>query len=59
MFTRRQATLESVTAILRDPSMMFVLGAITLVATFGTDPLQDSLGRPMHWVGRRAPVKAA
>jgi hypothetical protein len=27
--------------------------------TFGTDPLQDSLGRPMHWVGRRAPVKAA
>jgi hypothetical protein len=32
MFTRRQATLESVTAVLRDPSMMFVLGAITLVA---------------------------
>ena len=32
MITRRQATLESVTAILRDPSMMFVLGAITLVA---------------------------
>jgi hypothetical protein len=27
--------------------------------TFGTDPLQDSLGRPMHWVGRRTPVKAA
>jgi putative transposase/transposase-like zinc-binding protein len=27
--------------------------------TFGTDPLQDSLGRPMHWVGRRAPVKEA
>jgi len=27
--------------------------------TFGTDPLQDSLGRPMHWVGRRATVKAA
>jgi len=27
--------------------------------TFGTDPLQDSLGRPMQWVGRRAPVKAA
>jgi hypothetical protein len=32
MITRRQATLESVTAILRDPSMMFVLRAITLVA---------------------------
>ena len=27
--------------------------------TFGTDPLQDSLGRPMHWVGRRAPVKVS
>ncbi len=27
--------------------------------TFGTDPLQDSRGRPMHWVGRRAPVKEA
>jgi hypothetical protein len=25
--------------------------------TFGTDPLLDSLGRPMHWVGRREPVK--
>ena len=32
MITRRQSTLESVPAILRDPSMMFVLGAITLVA---------------------------
>ena len=32
MITRKQATLESVTAVLRDPSMMFVLGAITLVA---------------------------
>ena len=27
--------------------------------TFGTDPLQDSLGRTMHWAGRRAPVEAA
>lgn len=27
--------------------------------TFGDDPLQDSLGRRMHWVGRRAPVQAA
>lgn len=26
--------------------------------TFGTDPLKDSFGRPMHWVGRRAPAKA-
>jgi hypothetical protein len=26
--------------------------------TFGTDPLRDSLGRPMHWVGRLAPVTA-
>jgi hypothetical protein len=26
--------------------------------TFGTDPLQDSLGRSMHWVGRRAPVQS-
>jgi hypothetical protein len=32
MITRKQATLESVTAVLRDPSMMFVLGAIMLVA---------------------------
>jgi vacuolar-type H+-ATPase subunit I/STV1 len=32
MITRKQATLESVTAVLRDPSMMFVLGAITLIA---------------------------
>ena len=32
MITRKQATLESGTAILRDPSMMFVLGAITLIA---------------------------
>jgi hypothetical protein len=24
--------------------------------TFGTDPLQDSLGQLMHWVGRQAPV---
>ena len=27
--------------------------------TFGTDPLQDSLGHLMHGVGRRAPVTAA
>jgi hypothetical protein len=27
--------------------------------TFGIDPLQDSFGRSMHWVGRRAPVRAA
>lgn len=27
--------------------------------TFGDDPLQDSLGRRMHWVGRRAPVQVA
>jgi Putative transposase len=26
---------------------------------FGTDPLQDSLGHLMRWVGRRAPAKAA
>jgi putative exporter of polyketide antibiotics len=32
MMTRKQATLESVAAVLRDPSMMFVLGAMTLVA---------------------------
>ena len=32
MITRRQATLESVTALLHDPSMIFVLGAITLIA---------------------------
>jgi putative exporter of polyketide antibiotics len=32
MMTRKQATLESVAAVLRDPSMMFVLGAITLIA---------------------------
>jgi hypothetical protein len=27
--------------------------------TFGTDPLQDSLGQTMRWVGRQAPVIAA
>jgi hypothetical protein len=32
MITRKQATLESVTAVFRDPSMMLVLGAIMLVA---------------------------
>ena len=32
MITHKQATLDSVTAVLRDPSMMFVLGAIMLVA---------------------------
>jgi hypothetical protein len=32
MITRRQATVESVTALLQNPSMIFVLGAITLVA---------------------------
>src|ERR1017187_10925805 len=32
MITRKQATLESVTTLLHDPSMMFVLGAITLIA---------------------------
>lgn len=25
--------------------------------TFGTDPLLDHLGRPMHWIGRRSPVR--
>ncbi len=32
MITRKQAAVESVAAVLRDPSMMFVLGAITLIA---------------------------
>jgi hypothetical protein len=32
MITRKQTTLESVTTLLHDPSMMFVLGAITLIA---------------------------
>ncbi len=32
MITRRQATLESVTALLHDPSMIFIVGAITLAA---------------------------
>ena len=32
MITRRQATLESVNALLHDPSMMFVVGVITLAA---------------------------
>jgi hypothetical protein len=29
------------------------------IKTFGTDPLLDSLGHVMHWVGRQAPVQAA
>jgi len=32
MMTRRQATVEMVTALLQSPSMMFILGAITLAA---------------------------
>jgi len=32
MITRRQATVESVTALLHDPSMMFILGVIMLAA---------------------------
>jgi putative exporter of polyketide antibiotics len=32
MITRRQTTLESVTALLHDPSMIFILGLITLAA---------------------------
>ena len=32
MMTRRQVTLESITALLHSPAMMFVLGAITLIA---------------------------
>ncbi len=32
MVTRKQATLESITALLHDPSMVFVVGLITLVA---------------------------
>lgn len=27
--------------------------------TFGSDPLQDSRGEPMHWIGRRAPLKVS
>ena len=36
MITRRQATLESVRALLDDPSMIFVLGVITLAAGLAT-----------------------
>jgi hypothetical protein len=32
MITRRQATLESVTALLHNPSMIFIVGIITLAA---------------------------
>jgi len=32
MMTRRQATLETVTTILQNPSMMLILGVITLAA---------------------------
>jgi hypothetical protein len=32
MITRRQATVESITALLHDPAMILVLGAITLAA---------------------------
>ncbi len=32
MMTRRQATVETVTALLQNPSMMFILGVITLAA---------------------------
>ena len=32
MVSRKQATLETVTALLQNPSMMFILGIITLAA---------------------------
>ena len=32
MITRRQATVETVTALLQNPSMMLILGVITLAA---------------------------
>jgi hypothetical protein len=32
MMTRRQATVETVTALLRDPSMILIVGVITLAA---------------------------
>jgi hypothetical protein len=32
MMTRRQATVEAVTALLQNPSMMFIVGVITLAA---------------------------
>jgi hypothetical protein len=32
MMTRRQATVETVTALLQNPSLMFIVGVITLVA---------------------------
>jgi len=32
MMTRTQATLETVTALLQNPSMMLILGVITLAA---------------------------
>jgi len=32
MITRRQATVDTVTALLQNPSMMLILGAITLIA---------------------------
>jgi hypothetical protein len=32
MITRRQATLESVTALLHNPSLIFIVGVITLAA---------------------------
>ena len=32
MITRRKATMESVTALLHDPSMIFIVGVITLAA---------------------------
>ena len=32
MMTRRQATVETVTALLQNPSMMFIVGVITLAA---------------------------
>jgi hypothetical protein len=32
MITRRQATVETVTVLLQNPSMMFVLGVVILAA---------------------------
>jgi hypothetical protein len=43
MISRRQATVETVTALLQNPSMMFILGVIALADLSETSKRADRL----------------
>jgi hypothetical protein len=49
MMTRRQATVETVTALLQNPSMMLIVGIITLAAGWRWF-LRTTSGRAVRWL---------